>query len=109
MVYVVSRRQHLRLIDVVDLEVFKNLRLNEVTDASFGHDRNRNRVDDALNQIRVAHTGDATLRSDIRGNALECHNCDGAGVFGNLGLLRRDNVHDDATLEHFCQPALDAV
>ena len=32
----------------------------------------------------------------------------GAGVLGDLGLLGRDHVHDDAALEHLGQPALDA-
>jgi hypothetical protein len=35
----VGRRQHLGLVDVVDLERLEHLRLDEVADARLGHDR----------------------------------------------------------------------
>ena len=40
----VGRRQHLGLVDVVDLERLEHLRLDEVADAGLRHDRDRDRV-----------------------------------------------------------------
>ena len=46
--------------------------------------------------------------ADVGRHPLERHDRDGAGVLGDLGLLRRDDVHDDAALEHLGHAALDA-
>ena len=47
--------------------------------------------------------------ADVGGHALECHDGDGAGILGDLGLLGGDDVHDDAALEHLGEAALDAA
>ncbi len=51
---------------------------------------------------------DAALGADVGRDALERHDGDGAGVLGDLRLLGRDDVHDDAALEHLGHAALHA-
>ena len=63
----------------------------------------------AVDQVGVAHAGDAALGADVGGHSLERHDGDGAGVFGDLRLIGGDDVHDDAALEHLGEAALDAV
>ena len=65
--------------------------------------------DDAVDHVRVGHARDAALRADVGGDPLEGHDGDGARVLGDLGLLGRDDVHDDAALEHLRHAALDPV
>ena len=43
------------------------------------------------------------LHADISRHPFQRHHSDRAGVFGDSRLLRRDHIHDDATLEHLCQ------
>jgi len=106
-VLLVGRRQDLRLIDVVHAEGLQDLRLDEVTDAALGHDRDGHRSDDAFNHVRVRHAGDATLGANVRGDTLECHDGNRSGILGDLGLLGIDDVHDDATLEHLGETGFD--
>jgi hypothetical protein len=56
----------------------------------------------------IAHPGHATLGADVGRYPLQGHHRDGAGVLGDLRLLRRDHVHDHAALEHLGHAALDA-
>ena len=105
---VVRRREHFGLVDVVDAERLQHLRLDEVADARLGHDRDGDGGDDAVDHVRVAHPGDAALCADVGRNPFERHDRDRARVLGDLGLLRSDDVHDDAALEHLRHPALDA-
>ena len=104
----VGRREHLALVDVVDAERLEDLRLGEVADAGLGHHRDGDRGLDALDHLRIAHAGHATVTTDVGGHPLERHHRDGARVFGDLGLLGRDDVHDDAALQHLGQPPLHA-
>ena len=102
----VGRGQHLGLVDVVHAERFEHLGLDEVADPGLRHHRDRDGVHDPLDHRRVAHAGDAAGGADVGGNALEGHDGDGAGVLGDLGVLGRDDVHDDAALEHLGEPLL---
>ena len=104
---VVGRRQHLGLVDVVDLERLEHLRLGEVADPRLGHHRDRDRLLDALDHLRIGHPGDAAVAADVGGDALERHHRGGAGVLGDLRLLGRDHVHDHAALEHLGEARLD--
>ena len=56
MIPVVSRRKDLALVNIVDLDRFKDLSLGEVTDPAFCHYRDRNRSLDAFYHLRVAHS-----------------------------------------------------
>ncbi len=105
---VVGRGQHLGLVDVVDAERLQHLGLDEVADAGLGHHRDRDRGDDAVDHVRVAHPGHAALGADVGRHPLERHHRDRAGVLGDLGLLGGDHVHDHAALEHLGHAALDA-
>src|SRR5207245_5504710 len=58
-------------------------------------------------QAGGAHPGHTALAPDVGRYPLEGHNRDGAGVLGDLGLLRRDHVHDHAAFEHLGQSSLD--
>ena len=72
------------------------------------HDGNRDSVDNAVDQVRIRHPSDATFGANIRGNPLERHHGNGAGVLGDFGLFGRDDVHNDAAFEHVGKSALDA-
>ena len=102
----VGRGEDLGLVDVVDAERLEDLGLDEVADAGLGHDRDGHRVHDPGDHLRVGHAGDAAGLADVGGHALERHHGDGAGVLGDLGLVGRDDVHDDAALEHLGQARL---
>ena len=104
----VGRRQHLGLVDVVDLERLQDLRLDEVADAALRHHRDRHGLLDLRDHRRVGHAGDAAVAPDVGRHALERHHRDGAGVLGDLRLLGVDDVHDHAALEHLGEAALDA-
>jgi hypothetical protein len=106
-VLVVGGRQHFGFVDEVNAEFLQRLRLGEMTDAALGHDRNGDRVHDALHEFERGHARHAAHRADIGGNAFERHDGDGAGFLRDDGLLRRDHIHDDAALEHLREPALD--
>ena len=107
MVGLVGRRQHLGLVDVVDLERLEHLRLGEMADPGLGHHRDRDGLLDAPDHLRIGHPRDAAVAPDVGGNALQRHDRGGAGVLGDLGLLGGDHVHDHAALEHLGQAGLD--
>ena len=48
------------------------------------------------------------MGADIGRHALERHDSGRTRILRNSCLLRGDNVHDDATLEHVSQSTLDA-
>src|SRR4051794_19519738 len=99
-------REHFALVDVVRTEGFEYLRLDEVADPCLRHHGDRHRLHDALDQIGIAHPRDAALRPDTRGYALQRHPRAPPRLFGNLRLLRVDDVHDHAALEHLRQTGL---
>ncbi len=102
----VGRRQDLGLVDVVDAERLEDLGLDEMTDARLGHDRDRDRGHDPFDHRGVAHARDAAGRADVGRDALERHDGHGPGILGDLGVLGRDDVHDDAALEHLGEALL---
>ena len=102
---VVGRRKHLGFVDEIDLQLLKDLSLDEVPNTGLGHDRDGHRLNDLRDEIGIAHTGDSALRPDISGHAFKCHDGDGAGVLCDAGLLGRHDIHDDAALEHVGQSA----
>src|SRR5699024_5967346 len=74
---------------------------DEVTDTHLGHDRDGHRLDDAVDHVGVGHAGHATVLADVDGDPFQCHDRDGTGVLGDLGLFGGDDVHDDAVLQVF--------
>ena len=102
----VGGREDLGLVDVVDAQRLEHLRLDEVADAGLGHDRDGDGGHDPLDHRRVGHARDAAGGADVGRDALERHDGDGAGLLGDLGLLGRDDVHDDAALEHLGEALL---
>ena len=54
----------------------------------------------------VGHPGDAARGADVGGHALEGHHGHRAGVLRDLGVIGRDDVHDDAALEHLGEALL---
>mmetsp|Transcript_18976 Transcript_18976/g.49367 ORF Transcript_18976/g.49367 Transcript_18976/m.49367 type:complete len:383 (-) Transcript_18976:77-1225(-) len=105
-VLVVSRGEYLTLVNVVNAKRLEDLRLDEVADPGFGHDRNGHGLHDVLNHGRIRHAGNPTVGTDVSRNALESHDSHSAGLFGNASLLGIHHIHDDATLEHLREPAL---
>jgi hypothetical protein len=102
------RRQHLGLVDVIDLERFQNLGLGEMTDPRLRHHRDRDCLLDLADRGRVGHPRHASVAPDVCRHALEGHHRTGAGLLGDLRLVGGDDVHDDAALEHLGKPGLDA-
>ena len=109
MVDVVSWAENFGLVDEVNVELSKNLCLNEVTDTGLSHDRNLHRSLNALNEVGVTHASYATLRTNVCGDTLQSHYCNCTSVFSNASLLCVDDVHDDTALELLCKSTLDAV
>ena len=107
-VLLVGRRQHLALVDVVDLERLEDLRLDEVADPRLRHHRDRHGLLDLDDLVRVGHARDAALGADVGRDALERHHRDRAGVLGDPRLLGVGDVHDHPALEHLGEAALDA-
>src|SRR5690606_20027879 len=81
----------------------------EVPGARLRHDGDRDRGDDVIDEVGVAHARHTALRADVGGNALERHDGDGARVFRDARLLGGDDIHDHPALEHLGEAALDAV
>ena len=107
-VALVGGRQHLGLVDVVDLERLQDLGLGEVADPGLGHHRDRNRLLDPLDHRRVGHPGDAAVAADVSRNPLEGHHRAGTGLLGDLRLLRGDHVHDHPAFQHLGQTGLES-
>ena len=103
---VVGGGEHLRLVDVVDLDGLEDARLGDVPDAALRHDGNRDGGLDALDHRGVAHARHAARRADVGGDALERHHGARAGRLGDLRLLGRRHVHDHPALEHLREVAV---
>jgi hypothetical protein len=103
----VGGRQHLRLVDVVDLERLEDLRLDEVADPALRHHRDRDSGLDLADLVGVGHPRHATLDADVGGDALERHHRARARLLRHASLLRVDDVHDHAALEHLGEARLD--
>jgi len=98
--------EHLGLVDVIHAKRLEDLRFGEVADAGLGHDRDRHRGLDALDHLRIAHAGDATITANVGRYPLEGHDGRRTRVFGDLGLVGRDHIHDHAALEHLREAPL---
>ena len=85
----------------------EDLGLDEVPDAGLGHHRDRDGGLDAIDHLGIAHPRHAAVTADVGRHPLERHDGAGPGVLGDARLLGRDDVHDDAALEHLGQAALD--
>ena len=106
---VVGGGEHLRLVDVVDLDGLQNACLGNVADTHLRHHRNRHGLLNALDHRRVAHTAYATGGADVGWNALQCHDGACTCVFGNACLFGRGHIHDHTALEHLCQVPVEFV
>ncbi len=85
----VGGSQHFGFVDVIHTQFFENLRLGEVADAALGHHRDGDGGHDLADLLGRSHAGHAALGADLRRDALERHDGDGAGLLGDLGLFRR--------------------
>ena len=103
----VGRGQDLALVDEVDAQRLQDLRLDEMADTHFSHDRDADGGHDLLDQTGVRHTGHAAADADIGRHALQSHDGHRARFLGDTRVLRGNDVHDDAALEHLRQTALD--
>ncbi len=94
-------------VDVIDAELLQNLGFGEVADAALGHNRDGHGGHDFANLFGARHAGDATFSADLCGHALEGHDGDCAGSFGDGGLVGVSDVHDDAAFEHLGEAGLE--
>ena len=103
MIPIVRRGEHLALVHAVDFDGLEHLGLREMADAAFCHDRDGHGLLDALDHFGIAHAGHAARRPDIRRDAFERHDRAGTGGFGDFGLLRGGDIHNDPALEHLAE------
>ena len=106
---VIRGGEHLRLVDVINLNGLQNTRLGNVADTHLRHHRNRHGLLNALDHRRVAHTAYATGGADVSRNALQRHDGARAGIFGNACLLGCGHIHDHTALEHLRQVPVEFV
>src|SRR5699024_6856051 len=106
-VAVIGGGEHLGFVHVVHTQVLQHLGLDEVPDSGLGHDGDGDGLDDLGDQFRIAQPGSTALGADTGGDAFERHHRHGTGIFGDLGLLGGDHIHDHPTLEHVCHTAFD--
>ena len=103
---IISWREHLALVDIVDFDSLKNLSLSEVTDAALSHYRDRNSLLNTLNHLRVAHTRNTTCCTDVSWNTFQSHYCACTCCLCDSCLFRSCYVHNHTTLEHLSQVAV---
>ena len=109
MVFLVRRRQDLGLVDHVHTQRLEDPRLDRVPDPDLAHHRDRDRVDDLGDLLRVGHPGYPSHLPDLGRDPLEGHDGDGASLLGDSGLVGVDHVHDHAPLLHRGEAALDEL
>jgi mannose-1-phosphate guanylyltransferase len=103
----VGRSEDFALVYVIHLEGLEDFGFGKVTDTALGHYGNRNRPLDAFDHLGVAHASDSAIPSDIRWDPLEGHDRNCASVLCNLRVLWRNDVHDDAALQHLSKANLE--
>ena len=103
----VGRSQYLGLVDIVDSEALQYLRLDEVAYPRLGHHRYGDRLHDLFHSGRVGHPGDPAVGADVGRHSFESHDGHRPGLLGDAGLVSGHDIHDDATLQHLGEPALD--
>lgn len=107
-----------------------HLAFHKVSNAGLGHDGDCDGLHDLLDHRGIGHAGNATLHANIGGDSLEGHDGSGTGLFSDASLvgseekrlatscqgatdplatylLRVDNVHDHASLQHLRKAGLD--
>ncbi|KAM2058095.1 hypothetical protein ACFX16_030712 [Malus domestica] len=77
--------EDLALVNVVHADGFKDLGLDEMADADFGHDGDGDGALDFLDELGVGHSGYAALGSDVGGDVLESH--DSVGLPSNASVF----------------------
>jgi GntR family transcriptional regulator len=103
-VFFIGRCKHFRFVDVIHAERLEDLSLDEMADAAFCHDWNRDGIHNFFDEGRVAHAGYATMGTDISWHSFERHDRHCSGLLGDARVLGCDDIHDDAALEHLCEP-----
>ena len=107
MIDVISRTQHLTLVDIVNLDGLQNLGLGNMTDAALRHHRDAHGLLDTTYHLGVAHTTHTTRCTDVSRDSFEGHDSAGTGSLSNLGLFGSSHVHDNTTLQHLSQLAVE--
>ena len=105
----VSGCEDFRFINHVNAQCFENSSFFIVSNTSLGHDRDTGGFDDSLNEIRVTHASNTSICTDVCGYALESHYTRCTRIFCNMGLLRCNNVHNDAAFLHFSKSTLEQL
>jgi hypothetical protein len=101
--FLIGRCKDFRFIDVIHAKRFKNLGFNKMPDTAFRHHRNRDRINDLQDHIRVRHARHAAIRTDISRHAFKRHHRACAGILRDLGLLGVHDIHDHAAFQHLRQ------
>ena len=80
-----------------------------MTDSSLSHYWYAGGIDDAPDEVRMAHSSHATIRSYVCRNSLKRHYSGSTRIFCNVCLLGGYDVHDDATLLHLGETPLEQL
>ena len=107
MIDVIGRTQHLALVDIVNLNGLQDLSLSNMADTALRHHGDAHSLLDATNHLGVTHTADTACGTDIGRDTFKGHHGTGTGCLGNPGLFRSSHVHDNTTLQHLSQLAVE--
>jgi hypothetical protein len=99
-VLLVGGCEDLGLVDEVDLERLQHTRLGQVADPALRHHRDRHGLLDFPDLGDRRHARDSPVAPDVGRHSLQSHHRRRSGGFRDLRLLRVDDVHDHAALEH---------
>ena len=109
MVEWIGRGQNLTFVDHVYSELLEDTSFFVMTDSSLGHHWYAGGIDDAPDEVRMAHSSHATIGSYVCGNSLKRHYSGSTCIFCNVCLLGSYDVHDDATLLHLGETPLEQL
>ena len=103
---IVSRTEHLALVDIVDLDGLQYLCLGNVSDATFRHHGNGDGILNATNHFRVAHAAHATRSTNVGRNPFQSHYGTSACFLSDASLFWGCHVHNHAAFQHLSQLAV---
>src|SRR5262249_28000141 len=103
----ISRRQHLRLVDAIHANGLQDLSFNKVTDTALGHDRNSDGLFNRNKSLWTAQARHATMNTNVGRHALQGHNRASSRLFGDARLLGIHNITDNSALEHLGEDPFD--
>ena len=103
---VVGRRQHLALVDIVNLNGLQYLCFGNVSDAAFGHHGNAHGLLYAAYHLGITHARHTSGGPDVGRYPFQSHHGARSSLLGYARLLGCCHIHNHSALEHLCQLAV---